>query len=349
MNELRNKLLRYLRPLILPQAYPDRMTTLQHNLHNLAQWSITLGLVMACLLFLTNPHPSKIYLSLGGASFLLILWGLVTSNTVISRVLSAVDRVDQELDVARQIQLKLLPAHIPQSPFFDIAAFYYPAQEVGGDFFDFLPLNDHQLAVVIGDVSGKGISAALHMAQIRGMLGVTASVYPDPKHFLNVIHNALCASLDKNRFVTLLYGILDFQAGTFSFMRAGHEGLIYVSQSEGTVKTSDVLRPPGMCLSAVNRDVFDSALEEWSFEIHGGDVLVFYTDGVSEAMNPLKEGFGEDRILEVVTQHAQRSAAGIANALLDALHDFVGTAAQHDDTTLIVIKFKEMSELAADK
>lgn len=342
MNSWRSKIIAILRPILIYTNYTQLMPSSQRRLHAIAQWGLTVGILMVFFIFLlAKGELSPLLMTIGGGSFVLILGGLITINVLVSNAVTKAHRMDQDLEVARRIQLKLLPLNIPQSPTFDITAFYYPAEDVGGDFFDFLPIDDYQLGIVIGDVSGKGMTAALYMAQIKGMLSLTAATHPQPKPFLLDLDRALKKSLDRGRFVTLLYAVLDLQEGMLSFARAGHEGLLYLSQSNGVVEACDILRPPGMGIAALDSDKFEITLEEWSFAPSAGDILVFYTDGISEAMNPHKDEFGEERIRDIVREHAHQSASEIANAMLDALQDFTGTEPQHDDMTLIVLKFRE--------
>ena len=213
-------------------------------------------------------------------------------------VLREKQRLDDELRIARDIQQSLLPVRAPAVAGIDLAAICEPAREVGGDYYDFFELGARQLGVLMADVSGKGTSAALYMAELKGlMLSLTRSVR-SPRQLLIEANRLLAAHLDNRSFITMTYAIIDLDAGTLTCARAGHTPLVVVSKG-----TSHVLAPEGMVVGlrlpgASER--FEELLEEHTRPIGPGDVIVLYTDGITEAMNAQGDLYGDAALAEAI-------------------------------------------------
>ena len=246
-------------------------------------------------------------------------------------------RLDDELRIARDIQKSLLPVEPPRLDGLGIADLCEPAREVGGDYYDFFDLGPRRIGVLVADVSGKGTSAALYMAELKGLMLALSHAEPSPRRLLLDVNRCLAGHLDNRSFVTMIYAVIDLEAGTLTCARAGHTPLIVVSNG-----LSEVIVPQGMVLGlripgASER--FDELLEEHTQPIHPGDVVILYTDGITEAMNERGDLFGDAALAEVVAHHHALDAGGIRERVLREVRAFVGQAEPHDDMTLIVLKF----------
>ncbi|MBX2821434.1 MAG: PP2C family protein-serine/threonine phosphatase [Rhodothermaceae bacterium] len=246
-------------------------------------------------------------------------------------------RMKLELDVARQAQLQMLPQSIPSRHGLDIAAFSEPAKEVGGDYFDFFELDENNLGFAVGDVSGKGISAALYMTMLKGSLQSQAMNQSSPKHLLSHINRTFYKSADKTTYVTLLYGVIDLVKRTLTFSRAGHNPiLIYRPQDQLLF----FLKPPGLGIGLEKGDIFERILTEESISLHKGDTIVIYTDGLTEARNTKDEEFGEDRLTNLIKSHPIQSAEELLQRIKNGYFSFTGRAEPHDDLTCMVIRMQ---------
>ena len=248
-------------------------------------------------------------------------------------------RLEEELRIARQIQMSLLPRGPLEMPGLAVTALCVPAREVGGDYYDFFPLGPSLLGVLIADVAGKGTSAALYMAELKGLVLSLSQIYQSPRQLLIEANRILGSTLDSRSFITMTYAVLDLANGVMTYARAGHTPLIFLSGS-GTTR-AQVLIPNGMVLGlhidgAEAR--FGELLEEKQIPLATGDVIVFYTDGITEAMNPASDLFGETRLSRLVEEHGHLESGELRERILREIEAFVGTADQHDDMTMILIK-----------
>jgi sigma-B regulation protein RsbU (phosphoserine phosphatase) len=244
-------------------------------------------------------------------------------------------RLDDELRIARDIQKSLLPIEPPRYAGLSIADLCEPAREVGGDYYDFFELGPRHLGVLVADVSGKGTSAALYMAELKGLMLALSHTERSPRKLLVTVNRLLAAHLDNRSFVTMIYAVIDLDAGTLTCARAGHTPLIVVSGGR-----SEVVIPQGMVLGlripgASER--FEQMLEEHTRPILAGDVIVLYTDGITEAMNQAGDLFGDTALADVVSSHHGLDAGGIRERVLREVRAFVGEAEPHDDMTMIVL------------
>ena len=203
-------------------------------------------------------------------------------------------RFEQELEVARLIQQNFLPKQLPDLPGWQVAAYYRPAREVGGDFYDVIPLRDGQVGFVVGDVTDKGVPAALVMAATRSVLRASAQRLIEPGAVLERVNEHLCPDMPAKMFVTCLYGVLEPATGRFRFANAGHD-LPYVKTAEGSVE----LRARGMPLGLMT----GMAYEEKETVLAPGDSVLLHSDGVVEAHSPSGEMFGFPRLKEAVATY----------------------------------------------
>ena len=251
-------------------------------------------------------------------------------------------RLEQELQIARDIQMSLLPHGALNAPGLSVAALCAPAREVGGDYYDFLPLADGRVGMLIADVSGKGTSAALYMAELKGLMLSLSRIHNSPRALLIEANEIIKNHLDSRSFITMIYAIIDRAAGTLTCARAGHTPFMRIAARDGGERRVDVLAPDGMVLG-LNLDRgerFERCLEELTLPIAAGDLFFFFTDGVSEAMDAEGSCFGEDRLSAALAAHADLTPEAIRDRLIDDVATFVQAQPQHDDITMLILKIE---------
>jgi len=237
------------------------------------------------------------------------------------------ERMEQELRVARLIQQTLLPKQVPDIPGYQIAVLYQPARAVGGDFYDFIELPEGRFALIVGDVTDKGVPAALVMATTRAILRGAATRFSDPGEVLAHVNDLLCPDIPPNMFVTCLYAVLDPRAGTIKFANAGHD--LPYRRIDGGVNE---LRATGMPLGLLPGMTY----EEKETTLNDGETILFYSDGIVEAHNPEKEMFGFPRLMGLVAGH--RGGAALIEYLQNELRKFTGADwEQEDDVTMMTL------------
>src|SRR5262249_37221220 len=254
-------------------------------------------------------------------------------------------RLEEELRIAHEIQMSLLPQGPLTMPGLSVTALCVPAREVGGDYYDFLPLDDHRLGVLIADVSGKGTSAALYMAELKGLVLSLSEIHASPRQLMVTANRIIAKHLDARSFITMTYAVIDLRARTMTYARAGHTPLIYVPATNGAVdaRRARILIPEGMLLGLKldNGEMFERLLEEETIHLNAGDLYLFFTDGISEAMNAHDDCFGEHRLGQLVESHADLPSDQLRERMLREIASFVGDAPQHDDMTMILLKVDE--------
>jgi sigma-B regulation protein RsbU (phosphoserine phosphatase) len=251
-------------------------------------------------------------------------------------------RLEEELRIARDIQTSLLPRGPLRVPGVTLAALCVPAREVGGDYYDFFPLGDERVGMLIADVAGKGTSAALYMAELKGLMLSLSQVYQSPKQLLVEVNRIISENLDARSFITMTYAVLDIKRQTMTYARAGHTPLIYLPAGQ-QAPAAQVLAPGGLVLGLRIDGIaakFESLLEESTLTLGPGDVCVLFTDGITEAMNIEADLFGEKRLCRVVEQHGHLPSEELRERILREVEDWVGFADQHDDMTMILIKME---------
>jgi serine phosphatase RsbU (regulator of sigma subunit) len=251
-------------------------------------------------------------------------------------------RLEEELRIAHEIQMSLLPQGPLRMPGLSVTAACVPAREVGGDYYDFLPLGGRRLGMLIADVSGKGTSAALYMAELKGLILSLSRTHTSPRDLLIEANRIIAEHLDARSFITMTFAVVDLDAGTMTYARAGHTPLIYLPGG-GPDRAVKVLTPDGLVLG-LNLDggrTFERLLEEETLPLHPGDVYLLFTDGISEAMNEADDLFGEQRLARLVEEHAGLPPDGMRELVLAEISTFVGGAPQHDDMTFILLKIED--------
>jgi len=247
------------------------------------------------------------------------------------------ERYKEELKIAKLVQSKLLPLKLDVNNDFDISTFTIAADEVGGDYYDSFKISDTKIALIIGDVSGKGTSAAFHMAQMKGVFLALAQLDLSPAEFLDKANLAISSGLDKTSFVTISYFVLDSTDKSIEFARAGHVPSLFYSKEE---KKAAYFQNKGLGLGIIRGEKFKNYIQQSSSNYKEGDILVLYTDGITEAQNEHKEEFGYERLLKLVEQYQSSTADLIQEKVIKDLYDFCNNDLLEDDYSLVVVKFK---------
>ena len=251
------------------------------------------------------------------------------------KIISERERLKKELEIAAKVQLSLLPKEEPKIPGYEISAISIPAIEAGGDYFDFVKLSGSKLGIAIGDVSGKGVGAAIYMTLTKGILQAHAEEDVSPKNVLGKVNRLLYKTIEKNSFVSMFYAILDTSNNHIIYSRAGHNPGILCSESGGKTK---LLFSKGMALGLEEGSVFSSTLLEEEIVLNNGDIFVLYTDGFTEAMNERHELYGEERLIKLIENNRNISSKDLLNLILKEVKKFVDNYPQHDDMTLVILK-----------
>jgi len=255
-------------------------------------------------------------------------------NAFLYEELAEKERMKHELDIARRIQLDSLPQTTPNVKGLDIAGTSYPAMEVGGDFYDYLLGNNSHLTVIIGDVSGKGTSAALYMAKVQGILRSLHGFNLSPRELFTRANKLLCRDLEKRSFVTVLGAEFNVEKRTMVVARAGHLPLWHYKAKKVAIET---VIPKGLGLGLDDAGVFTAEMEEKEITYETGDIFLFATDGVTDSRSADGE-FGEERLRRVLIEQKNLSALNLQKNIIDEISTFVGSAPQHDDQTVVVVK-----------
>ena len=250
------------------------------------------------------------------------------------------ERLEREQQVASEIQQRFLPTTAPIVPGYELQGISFPCYEIGGDYYDFIHRDSGKLVVALGDVSGKGTAAALLMSSLHAAVHAQADIHDSLAKTITAVNRYLVESIPANRFVTLFYAELDPKDGALAFLNAGHNPPLIV-HAGGTMEQ---LAAGGLPLGIMA----DADFREGRTQLHHGDVLVIYSDGVSEACNPAGEEFGPTRLYEVVARNLDASAGGIRDRIESALTKFCQGTPAADDITLVICKrLAESAEIAA--
>ena len=260
------------------------------------------------------------------------------------------ERMEQELRIARRIQMSLLPQGPLRLEGLSVTAHCEPAREVGGDYYDYLPLGDKRVGIIIADVAGKGTSAALYMAELKGLMLSLSQLYTSPRELLLAANRIIAQHLDARSFITMTYAVVDMCARTLTYARAGHCPLLYLpgagtlDSGFGTRKVQ-VQVPDGLVLGLKidNGERFESLLEEVTLRLGVGDVVLLFTDGVTEAMNAEGEPFGEERVAALLGEHGDLPFEELRERILREIRAFVGDTGLQDDLTLVLMKVDEVA------
>ena len=246
-------------------------------------------------------------------------------------------RLKAQFQVAKMAQQQMLPSSPPSIQGVEIAADCRPAREVGGDLFDFLQLPNGRVGIVVADVSGKGVPASLYMTLTKGLLASAAETTADPGEMLREVNRHLYEACQRKMFVTLVLGVVDPELRTFSYVRAGHNPPVWRRASDG--KTI-MLRAHGIGLGLNAGDVFNRSLQMEEIQLNSHDLLILYSDGISEAMNDRREEYGEERLKSVAVRSDGMNADQIKELILNDVKSFLGRTPPQDDQTLVVVRVK---------
>ncbi len=244
-------------------------------------------------------------------------------------------RIDHDLSVARRIQTALLPKELPRIEGIEIAAFNDPALEIGGDYYDFLRVDDQHVGLAIADVSGKGVGGAIMMSVCRSVLRAQAPGALSPAQVLKSLNRVVSMDITEDMFVCMLYMVLNTATRELVVARAGLERPIL---SHGEKGGFTIIDTPGIAIGISDPETFDRVLQESTLQLSPGDVVVAYTDGITEAMNGQNEEWGLENFLEAVKVAADEGANSVLNNVRQRLNRFVGNQPQYDDMTLLALR-----------
>ena len=244
------------------------------------------------------------------------------------------ERLHQEMMVAQRMQKRLLPQSLPNLSSAEFAAVSESSMEVGGDYYDIINLPNERFGIVIGDVSGKGVSAAFYMAEVKGIVMSLSKICATPRELLSRANDTLLETLEKNAFISAIYGVLDIQNAELTLARAGHCPVIYVSRN-----SVELIRSTGIGLGLTDNAQFELATEERTIKLQSGDICIFYTDGITESRNADMEEYGYERLMQIASRCTDCSANEMKEEILRNVRTFIGQGTYNDDVTLIVLKW----------
>jgi serine phosphatase RsbU (regulator of sigma subunit) len=245
-------------------------------------------------------------------------------------------RLERELQMAREVQASLLPGETPQVSGWEFAARWRPARQVAGDYYDFIPLDGGRLGLVIADVSDKGMPAALFMAMTRSTIRASVGHAPSPAEGIALANRLICADATGGMFVTLFYAFLDPATGALTYVNAGHNPPLLHRGGDGKAGPDNPieLERTGMALGVMDEATF----EQRTVQCHPGDLVLFYTDGITEALDECEEDFGVQRLRRVLIQRQRAPVVDIVVAIERALEAHVGELAPFDDITMVAVR-----------
>ncbi len=254
------------------------------------------------------------------------------------------ERMEKELDVAREIQRKILPSKNPDYKQLDISSVFIPAFEVGGDYYDFFELDKDKFGFVIADVSGKGISAAFIMAEVKGIFESLSKTVERPKEILIKANQILQRALDRKNFVSAAYGLVDVKKQKLFLSRAGHCPIILVRD-----KKVENLIPTGIGLGLNFGSSFADSLEEIEIDLREDDIIVLYTDGITEAKNKNLDEFGSKYFEDILIANCEANADTLSQKVIQEVTVFSQNVSQHDDITLVILKWKQKIKIDGEE
>lgn len=283
-------------------------------------------------------------------SILLFILGLIRNmdgeiilSFIIMNLLLAFELADKltakdELDLARKIQADLIPKDPPENEFYEIAAYYESAREVGGDYFDFVIKDNGKPTTyfVIGDISGKGTPAALYMIRVQAILQMLILNFSTVKEILIDLKTYFSQKLRKEYFLTIILGEINSD-GKISFCSAGHNPILYYRKKENTF---EMINPKGIAIGFNDRGIFEKTLEEIELQSETGDIVFFYTDGVNELMNEHRIQYGLEYVKRIIQQNSEKPVNELKEKIIQSMTYFRGPIYKSDDLTFILLKKK---------
>ncbi len=249
----------------------------------------------------------------------------------VARTTREKERIERELQIAHNIQKSFLPLRAPEIPGYHMAGLNLPAREVGGDFYDFIEFEEDKLGIVVADVSGKGVPAALFMGISKTLLRANAKRILDPVLALQEVNSIILEESDSGMFVTLFYAILDFKENTLTYVNAGHNPPILMKQGEHEFT---LLKAEGVPVGVLE----EMKLESRVVQLEQNETVFLYTDGVTEAVNSKEEEFGTERLDAILGQHGKSSPEALIEHVVREIKEFAGEGEQFDDITMVVLK-----------
>ena len=244
--------------------------------------------------------------------------------------------LESELELAQEVQKMLLPQEVPNIPGLEIAAFSRPAQIVGGDYFDFIDFNNGFHGLAIADVAGHGVSASLHMASIQALLRTLVPVNKSPAEVMSQVHRLFIHNIRFETFVTFFIGAFDSSTKTLTFSNAGHLPPLVLRQTKSKEESVVMLRPTGAAIGLVEEAIFG----EKTIDLQKRDLLVLYTDGITEAMNTVNQEFGRERLETLIQQREDLPVKEVIQKIRLSLEEFSEGKPLADDTTIVICRIK---------
>jgi sigma-B regulation protein RsbU (phosphoserine phosphatase) len=243
--------------------------------------------------------------------------------------------IEGELKNAREVQRILLPQQDPVVAGFRISGTNLPARIISGDYYDYIDLGEQKFGIVIADVSGKGVPAGMLMAMCRSALRSVASGEISPSNAMAVVNRQIFPDIREDMFISMAYSVLDTATGMLTLSRAGHEPALFFRRETGKV---ELLRSPGLALGIDSGNVFERITRDQEVELKSGDCVLFYTDGMKEAVDAHEEEFGMERMCEAFRMAAPLGAEAVLTRMQEELAQFTGEGPQMDDITLVAIE-----------
>jgi len=241
--------------------------------------------------------------------------------------------IEEELKIAKNIQEGLLPVNSFRFDNIEISCLSKPARIIGGDFYDVIQIDEENILVVIADVSGKGLPAALYMAKVQALIRFASKIFTSPRDIMIEVNKQVFDRFEKRSFVTVSLGLFNLNSRKVKFIRAGHNPAIFARN--GSI---ELLNTRGIGLGLDKDELFKNSLDEYEIEFGKGNLLFFYTDGLNEAMNKEREEFGMERLINILKQHKKMTPSELSSILINEVDAFSENAEQHDDITLVVVK-----------
>ena len=246
------------------------------------------------------------------------------------------ERYKEQLNIAKNVQKRLLPSSIPSNDFFEIVTYSTSADEIGGDYYDLIEYAPRRYSLIIGDVSGKGTSAAYNMAQMKGVFNSLVQLSLSPKALIYEANLALGKCLEKSSFITASYFDIETVTGNIKYVRAGHCPTFRYDISN---KSGEYLVSKGMGLGIIRNQTYKKFIHQNSLTLKSGDILLLHTDGITEASNKMGDQYGEDRLQQSFLKHVNKNVKQIQQAIIDDLYNFLDGKDINDDYTLIILKY----------
>lgn len=259
-------------------------------------------------------------------------------------ILEVADKIiaKDEISIAREVQDSMIPKSAPNYEGYDIDCYCETANDVGGDFIDFVnrknTVNDIQydrLLITVGDISGKGMGAALHMVHVRAIIRYVSDIIFEPVDIMKTLNKDIIKNFKKGLFLTTVLAEID--KDKIKLCRGGHPPILYFKKSENRCEE---LKPAGSALGMMNEELFNKTIQSIDIEPQSGDVIFIYTDGIFEAMNSNKDEYGLAKVKEVLVANAYKDVADIKRILVDSVNNFRGMNEVNDDITFVIIKKK---------